>query len=184
MPDRHRRALEHFIKLAAFDEFHAEIAGAIALVHLVDRDNARVIEACRSFCFQTKAPDVRFARPLAESNDFQRDCAVETFLPGAKYHTLTAATDFFQQLVVAQVSLEVPTARVGDPGHGVRQNPERCFERAGCAKASRRIRKDFRTAFSANSDYPDHCRSRFHSLLLYCVKFWQILRPEHRNEMA
>jgi hypothetical protein len=104
---------------------------------------------------------VRFARPLAESNDFQRDCAVETFLPGAKYHALTAATDFFQQLIVAQASLEVPAVVVGDPGHGVRQNPERCFERAGGAKSFRRIRKDFRAALSAESDYRDHSRSLF-----------------------
>jgi hypothetical protein len=47
---------------------------------------------------------VGFARPLTEANDFQRDDAIETFLPGAKYHALTTATDFFQQFVIAQFS--------------------------------------------------------------------------------
>src|SRR6266487_5986778 len=69
LSDRHRRALDYFIKLAAFDEFHAEIAGAITLSHLVDGDDAWMVEPRGSFRFQTKTFDVRFARPLAKTND-------------------------------------------------------------------------------------------------------------------
>src|SRR4029077_9606578 len=38
----------------------------------------------------------------------------------------------------------------------IRQNPERRFPHARGAKPSRRVRKDFRAAFAANSDYSDH----------------------------
>ena len=46
-------------------------------------------------------------------------------------------------------------------GYGIRKDPERCFQCAGCAKAFRRIGKDFRAALSADSDYRDHSRSWF-----------------------
>ena len=71
LPDRHRRALDYFVELTAFDKLHAEVACAVALAHFVDRDNARMIETGGGFCFQTKALEVRFGGPLAETNDFQ-----------------------------------------------------------------------------------------------------------------
>ena len=39
----------------------------------------------------------------------------------------------------------------------IRGNPERCFQQARGAKPARRVRKDFRAAFAANSDYSAHC---------------------------
>ena len=42
---------------------------------------------------------------------FKRDCAIETFLPGAKHHALTAATDLFQQFVIAELSQQLSGAR-------------------------------------------------------------------------
>ena len=42
---------------------------------------------------------------------FKRDCAIETFLPGAKHHALTAAADFFQQLPQASRSTASGKAR-------------------------------------------------------------------------
>ena len=42
---------------------------------------------------------------------FKRDGAIETFLPRAKYHALTAAADFLQQFVVAEVSQHLRGAR-------------------------------------------------------------------------
>src|SRR5204862_4760698 len=39
----------------------------------------------------------------------------------------------------------------------LRKNPERGYQHARGAKPSRRVRKDFRTAFAANSGYSDHC---------------------------
>ena len=43
LPDRHRRASDYFVKLAAFDELHAEIARAIALTDFVDRNDTGML---------------------------------------------------------------------------------------------------------------------------------------------
>ena len=40
LPERHRRVCYYFVKLAAFDELHAEVAVAITLAYLVDGDDA------------------------------------------------------------------------------------------------------------------------------------------------
>ena len=68
LPDRHRLAPDHFIKLAAFNKLHAEVTGAIALAHLVDGNDARVIEAGGSFRLPAKALQVGFARPLTKAD--------------------------------------------------------------------------------------------------------------------
>ena len=51
----------------------------------------------------------------------------------------------------------MPPAGVGDPGYSIRENPKRRFQHARGAKPFRRVGKDFRAAFAANSDYSDHC---------------------------
>ena len=66
----HRRVFNHFVKLTAFDKLHAEVALPIALANLVNGDDACMIEAGSSFCFQTKALEVRFSGPLPKANDF------------------------------------------------------------------------------------------------------------------
>src|SRR5437867_11864539 len=43
-----------------------------------------------------------------------------------------------------------------DSGYSIRRDSERRFQHARGAKPSRRVRKDFRAAFAANSDYSDH----------------------------
>src|SRR5207248_11054904 len=42
-PDRHWFVPYHFIELAAFDKFHAEVAGAIALADFVDWNDAGML---------------------------------------------------------------------------------------------------------------------------------------------
>src|SRR6266545_7095130 len=111
LPDRHRRLSDYFIKLAAFDELHAEIAGAITLAHLVNRHDAWMIEASCGFRFPAEALQVRFGRPLTKTNDFQCDCAVETSLPCAEHHALAASTNFLKQLVVAELSKRLSNTR-------------------------------------------------------------------------
>src|SRR5438132_7988622 len=46
---------------------------------------------------------MRLCRPVSQTDYFESYCAVETFLPGAIHDTLTAATDLFQQFIVAKV---------------------------------------------------------------------------------
>jgi hypothetical protein len=83
---------------------HAEVARPIPLADLIDRHNTRISQTRGSFGFAAKPFQVRFARPLTKTNDFQSDYAVETLLPRPKHDPLTAATDFFEQFVVAEVS--------------------------------------------------------------------------------
>jgi len=42
------------------------------------------------------------------------------------------------------------------PGYSIWEKSERGFQHARCTKPSRRVRKDLRAAFAANSDYSDH----------------------------
>src|SRR2546421_10944087 len=67
---RHWRTANHFIKLAAFDELHAEVAGAVTLAHFVDGNDARVIKTCggcRSPCLLRKSPpEVTPAQPRSD----------------------------------------------------------------------------------------------------------------------
>ena len=72
-PPRYGSASVHacdFVELSAFDEFHAEVAGAIALADLVNRHDARMVQARCRFGLEAEAFEVRFGGPLAESNDF------------------------------------------------------------------------------------------------------------------
>ena len=50
-PNRYRLAPGHFVELSAFDEFHAEVARAIPLIHFVNGDNACMIETGGGFGF-------------------------------------------------------------------------------------------------------------------------------------
>src|ERR1051326_8705861 len=53
-PPRYRRSAYDFVKLTAFDKFHAEIARSITLAHLIDGNDKRVIEACGGCRFASK----------------------------------------------------------------------------------------------------------------------------------
>src|SRR5215472_3274697 len=70
LPDRHWRTAYDFIELTAFNKFHAEIAGAMTLAHLVDRNDPRVIKARSSLSFPAKALQVRSAGPLTNPKNF------------------------------------------------------------------------------------------------------------------
>src|SRR6266496_5481036 len=71
--DRHRFALRDGIELAALHQSHAEVTGAAALPDFVNGNNAWMLKAGSSFCFETETLDVRSRGPPAKSNDFQRD---------------------------------------------------------------------------------------------------------------
>jgi len=62
-----------------------------------------MIETRGSFGFTTEAFHVRLARPRPKTDYFECDRAIETFLPGTKNDALTAATNLFEQLVIAEV---------------------------------------------------------------------------------
>ena len=113
LPDRHWLALGHLIKLAAFDELHAEVAGAIALADFVDGNDAGMIQAGGGFRFPTKALQMRVGSPMAQADHLERDSAVETLLPRAINHALAATTDYLQQFIVAKVArTSLPDLRI------------------------------------------------------------------------
>jgi hypothetical protein len=60
----------YLVKLTAFNKLHAEVALAIALAYLIDRHDARVIEARGGFCFSSKTLQVRLRGPLSKTDDF------------------------------------------------------------------------------------------------------------------
>src|SRR6266513_1320768 len=66
-PNRYRLAPGHFVELSAFDEFHAEVARAVALTHFVNRNDTGMLQTRRGFGFEAKTLQVRFARPLTEA---------------------------------------------------------------------------------------------------------------------
>ncbi len=91
------------MQLTTVHKPHAEVTRTLALTDIVNRNNARVIQAGGRFCFQAKTPQVRFRCPMAHPYDLKRDGAIKAFLPGAINHALSATTDFFQQFVVPKV---------------------------------------------------------------------------------
>jgi hypothetical protein len=90
--------------LSAFDEFHAEVARLIALAHFINRDNGWMLETGGGFRFATETFEVRLRGPMPQADDLECNRAVETFLPRAINHALTAAADFLLQFVIAEIS--------------------------------------------------------------------------------
>src|SRR6266550_6200593 len=87
-PDRHRLASRYFVKLAAFDELHAEVALRIALADLVNGNNAWMLEVGGGFCFPAEALQMCVGGPGAEADHLQRDGAIQTFLMRAVHYAL------------------------------------------------------------------------------------------------
>jgi hypothetical protein len=94
--DRHRFALRDGIELAALHESHAEVTGTVALSNLVNRNDARMVQAGRGFRFEPKALHVCFCCPVSETNHFERHNPVQTFLPCPINHALATASDFLE----------------------------------------------------------------------------------------
>src|SRR5689334_3923125 len=103
LADRQGRAPDHFIELAALDEFHAEVARALPLTDLVNRHDAGVIEPGGGSRFTAKAFYMRRARPTAKPDHLERDDAIQALLARAKNYALSAPADLLEQFVIAEV---------------------------------------------------------------------------------
>src|SRR5438094_6826553 len=62
-----------------------------------------MLEARSGFRFATETLEMCFCSPVAQADHLQGHCAVKAFLARAVNYTLTAPTDFLQQLVIAKV---------------------------------------------------------------------------------
>src|SRR5213595_3649482 len=89
--DRHRFALRDGIELAALHQSHAEVTGAISLADFINWNDARMVETGGGFCLQTETLEMLLRGPLAETDNFYCNCAVETLLSRAKHNALTAS---------------------------------------------------------------------------------------------
>jgi hypothetical protein len=163
VPSRHRRSAYDLIKLATFDEFHAEIAGTIALAHIVDGDDVWMIKTGGSLRFAVKTLQMHSACPLTRADDFQSNCAIETLLSRQINYALTAAPNFLQQFVVAEISGQLCNTLVPRGMLAFRYNERllilnRKHAEAGLKKASRaasfgRVGGNFLPALWTNSKY-------------------------------
>src|SRR4029077_6366283 len=104
---------------------------------------------------------------MAQPDDFQRDDALETLLPGSKYHALPAATDLLEQFVIAEVyQRRNRTAGVIDPGYSF-VRAETCLQQTGATRVLRGIRWNGCSAFATEFHRCDSHRAR--------IPFFQIL---------
>src|SRR5437870_12970098 len=92
---------------------------------------------------------MRRTGPLPETNDFQRHRAVQTFLTRPINDSLSAATDFLDQIVIAKSHLHARLFR-RVPVFIVERS-ETSAEKTDAAQSARRIGKDGRPALCANS---------------------------------
>src|SRR5205823_3826681 len=152
-------------------------------------NNAWMLEAGGGFCFATESLKMCFRRPVTKAYDFERHCAVETFLPRAINHALTAATDFFEQFVIAECCLHPYGARSHFPR--ARRSRPTCIRRLVdfiYEQAKTRLQKTGRTrtfsqtlssALAANCSYTRHFGSVDCSPFRYCNKFRHRLLPQY-----
>src|SRR4030095_16499409 len=72
------------------------------LAYFINGNDVRVIQARGSFSFQPKSLKVHSSSRRVRPDNLYRDSAVETFLSCAINYSLTSASDFLQQFVIAK----------------------------------------------------------------------------------
>src|SRR5262249_14927263 len=168
------------------------------LTDVVNRNNAWMLEAGGSFRFTTETFHMRFGGPISQADHFQCYRAVETFLPGSVNHTLTAASDFLQQLIIAKIAepacgscrflcirrlWAITNAGVTDPGYrffGEQTKPG--LEQTCGAKFLRPFSENLRATFCASSGDSRHDVDWAATVSIrLCRKFLRSLRPQNSN---
>ncbi len=64
-----------------------------------------MFQSRRRFCFVAKTFQMGRTRPVAEADNFYRDRSIKTFLTRAINNALSAAANFLQQFVIAEIHL-------------------------------------------------------------------------------
>src|SRR5438552_19154936 len=88
------------------------------------------------------------AGPSAQTNNFQRNRAIKTFLASAINHALSASANHLEQLVSAELHLD--TARLLLTVVVLLERSQSSSEQTNAAKAAWRIAKYCRAAFCAH----------------------------------
>src|SRR5438552_7581466 len=187
--------------MPTFDEFHAEVTGAIALADFVNGDNAWMLKTGGGFRFATETLQMRFGRPVPQADDFERHCAIQTFLSRAIDDALTAAPDFLQQFVIAKISEHfwrtrsllsiqcwhaIVAAGVADPGYRFTgEQTEARLQQTGATKFLRRVGENLRAALCTDFGGRRHIAGRtIQRPNKYCRKSSRRLRAQYGNQMA
>ena len=71
---------DHFVKLAAFDELHAEVAMSHRARRPREWEQCLDVRGWQQPRLPTKSLQMRFRGPMAQADHFERDGAIETFL--------------------------------------------------------------------------------------------------------
>ena len=100
---------------------------------------------------------------MAERDHFERNDSIETFLPRAINHALPAASDFFQQFVIAKILHRRRLLRdVFEIGVALFKKTQTGSQKTEAAKTSRLVRENRRSALCTYSGFfwhPVLCRS-------------------------
>ena len=89
---------------APLDIVHRKVLKAVLLAHFVNRNDVGMLQTGSSPGFGAKAALEFVGGKLARQNHLHGDHAIETHLPRPINYTHPAAGDFFQQLIVAEVT--------------------------------------------------------------------------------
>ena len=91
-------------EVAPLDELHAEVALAVVLADLVDRDDARVVEQRDGLGLVLEPPQLGVVGQHAGLDHLEGDGPVEADLPGLVDDAHAAAAQLLLDLVVAEVA--------------------------------------------------------------------------------
>ncbi len=88
----------------ALDQFHAEVALTVVFADLIHRDDARVVEHGHGFGLILESAQFVVAGQNPRTHHLEGHRSVERDLPGLVHDAHTAAAQFTQDLVVAEVA--------------------------------------------------------------------------------
>ncbi len=111
-------AVEPVGERAAVDPLHREIGTALQMADLVHLDDIDVLDAGGQLGFAEEADSLRFGGKLAGENHLEGDQAVQATVPGLVNDAHAAASDFGEDLVIADPPRRGRRRRVVVGGRG------------------------------------------------------------------
>src|ERR1051325_994159 len=144
--------LDNLRERLALDKFHREEVLAAMFPNVVDGDDVWMLEGAGGLGFGGETSDKRVAGEFAEEEGFDGNNAIEGNLARAKNDAHAAASDFFEQFIIADGSVSFrfffffrPLAGLS----GKRKCAQADVDQTRGAKADRRVRRQRRRALSA-----------------------------------
>ncbi len=127
---------------------------------------------------------------MTETNNFERDNPIQTFLPRPINDALATPTDLFKQFVIAEVchyplgARSHATARrwwrIDRSVNFLHERAKACLQKTS---RTRSVLGHLGSALAAGCDYSCHSGSSDRALVRYCNKFRHRLLPQYGNKM-